>query len=547
MNPRLPLSAKILLWFFLNLLLLVAAFYLVLRVQFRFGLDVLISGRGGERIQGLANVIAAELTERPREEWDGILGRFGSGYGVQLTLVRPDGGRVAGEQLELPREVIERLRERPNPLPPRLNNSGFEAQGDAEGAPRRQRFNQPRDSQPDQPERRSLQRDSAASAESERNDAPLAQPRLPRPPVAPREDLRDPLRNPPGPPGMPQGRPRFMLRSGEPARYWVGVPLPLPDPLRPQPRLTLLAVSESLRGGGLFFDYTPWLLTAGAVIVLSVVFWLPLVRGITRSLAQLTRATGEIAEGRFDARVPDGRSDELGSLATAVNRMAERLAGFVSGQKRFLGDTAHELCAPIARMQMALGILEQRAEEKQKPYVADVREELQHISGLVNELLSFSKASLRPQPAALQSVNVGEIARRVAERESKDGDVIEVGVGEEFLVRAEPELLTRALANLVRNSLRYAGNAGPVRISAEREGKSVFISVRDEGPGVPEASLQKIFDPFYRLEESRSRDTGGVGLGLAIVKTCVEACDGSVTARNREPHGFEVSIKLRAA
>jgi two-component system sensor histidine kinase CpxA len=535
MKTRFPLSAKILLWFFLNLLLLVAAFFLVLRVQFRFGLDVLISGRGGERIQGLANVLAAELTAQPREEWDDLLQRFGDGYGVQLALVRPDGGHVAGEQLELPREVIERLRERPNPLPPRLNNPGFEAQGDADGAPRRQRFNQPRNSQPDQPERRTLERDAIAPTEPGRNDAPPGQPRLPRPPLAPREDLRDPIPNPPGPPGMPLGRPRFMVRTSQPALYWVGVPLPLPDPQRPQPRLTLLAVSESLRGGGLFFDYTPWLLTAGTVIVLSVAFWLPLVRGITRSLAQLTRATGEIAEGRFDARVPDGRSDELGSLATAVNRMAERLAGFVSGQKRFLGDTAHELCAPIARMQLALGILEQRADEKQKPYVNDVREELQHISSLVNELLSFSKASLRPQTAALQTVNVAEIARRVAERDSKDGDVIEVNMGEEFMVRAEPELLARALANLVRNALRYAGDAGPVRIAAEREGANIVIS------------LQKIFDPFYRLEESRSRDTGGVGLGLAIVKTCVEACDGSVMARNQSPRGFEVRLTLQAA
>jgi two-component system sensor histidine kinase CpxA len=335
-----------------------------------------------------------------------------------------------------------------------------------------------------------------------------------------------------------------MLRTSEPALYWVGVPLPLPDLQRLQPRLTLLAVSDSLRGGGLFFDYTPWLLTAGAVMILSVVFWLPLVRGITRSLAQMTRATGEIAEGHFDARVADGRSDELGSLATAVNRMAERLAGFVSGQKRFLGDTAHELCAPIARMQMALGILEQRADEKQKPYVNDVREELQHISGLVNELLSFSKASLRPQPAALQPVNVAEIARRVAERESKNGGAIEVNVDVQFLVRAEPELLTRALANLARNALRYAGSTGPVRISAQCDGQSVFISVSDNGPGVPEESLQKIFDPFYRLEESRSRDTGGVGLGLAIVKTCVEACGGTVTAHNRAPHGLEVRVTL---
>src|SRR5439155_20847176 len=128
--------------------------------------------------------------------------------------------------------------------------------------------------------------------------------------------------------------------------------------------------------------------------VFSALLWFPLIRGITRSIGQMTQATREIAEGRFDGRVNERRRDELGALGQSVNRMAARLAGFVTGQKRFLGDTSNELCSPIARIQMALGILEQRADEKQKAYVADLREEVQHISNLVNELLSFSKASL---------------------------------------------------------------------------------------------------------------------------------------------------------
>lgn len=545
MKTRFPLTAKILLWFFLNLLLLVAVFYLVLRVQFRFGLDLLISGRGGERIQGLANGLAAELAERPREEWDAILARFGHGYGVQLALFRPDGGLIAGEKLELPREVLERLRERPNPPWPRLNNPAAGPPGEADMQPRRQRFEAPRVAQPNPLERQPPERLRNDPQPTDGDTPSPAQPRQPRPPGIGDDELSGPIRNPPGAPTPPQPRPRFMLRTSDPARYWAGVPLPPLDLQRP--RLILLAVSDSLRGGGLFLDFTPWLLASGAVLVLSVLFWLPLVRGITRSIAQMTRATGEIAEGRFDARVAEDRSDELGALATAVNRMAGRLSGFVSGQKRFLGDTAHELCAPIARMQMALGILEQRAEEKQKPYVADVREELQHISALVNELLSFSKASMRPQPAALLPVNLAEIARRVTEREGKSSDRILVEVDESLAVQAEPELLTRALANLLRNALRYAGGAGPVRISARRDRDTVAIIVGDEGPGVPEEALQRIFDPFYRLEASRSRDTGGVGLGLAIVKTCVEACGGSVTAHNRVPHGLEVTVTLRAA
>lgn len=543
MRPRFPLAAKILLWFFLNLLVLVGVALLGFRVQFRFGLDLLIAGRGGERIQGLANGIAAELGARPREEWNDILARFASGYGVGFSLYRPDGGYVAGEATGIPREVHERLRDQAGVVAPRFNGR---LPADAEVRPPGNPAFQI-DSQPAPLPAAANAPDAAQAPRTTQMDAagnPLPQPPQPRAPLRGERQRFDRARTP-GLPLPPVPRPRFMLRAGEPPQYWVGVPLPTFDPLRPQGRMTLLTRSDSLSGGGLFFDYFPWLLGGGAVVGLSVLFWLPLVRGITRALTQLTRATGEIAEGRFETRVPESRKDELGALAGAVNRMAARLAGFVTGQKRFLGDTAHELCAPIARMQMALGILEQRADEKQRPYVNDVREELQHISALVNELLSFSKAGLRAQPAALQAVVVAEIAHRVAEREGKGGGVVEVSVAADLRARAEPELLARALANLVRNALRYAG--GTVRLTATATADQILITVSDAGPGVPEAALQKIFDPFYRLEESRSRETGGVGLGLAIVKTCVEACDGSVSAHNRQPSGLEVRLTLRAA
>ena len=137
-------------------------------------------------------------------------------------------------------------------------------------------------------------------------------------------------------------------------------------------------------------------------------------------------------------------------------------------------------------------------------------------------------------------------ARRVAAREAGAGDKVQVQIADELAAMAEPDLLARALANLVRNALRYAGDAGPVLITAEPVEQGVALRVSDSGPGVPAGALQKIFDPFYRLEASRSRDTGGVGLGLAIVKTCVEACQGSVAASNRQPSGLQVEIRLKA-
>jgi two-component system sensor histidine kinase CpxA len=239
--------------------------------------------------------------------------------------------------------------------------------------------------------------------------------------------------------------------------------------------------------------------------------------------------------------------DLLASLGQSINRMAARLAGFVIGQKRFLGDIAHELCAPIARTQMALGILEQRADDKHKAYVEDLREEVQHMSSLVNELLSFSKASLGATTAKPVPVRLRSVAEDAVRRESTEGAQVRLDVPVELSAVAEPELLVRALANLLRNAIRYAGQAGPITISTRQEGQEILLTVADCGLGVPEPELARIFDPFYRLDASRDAATGGVGLGLAIVKTCVESCRGSVSCRNRQPSGLEVTIRLPAA
>jgi two-component system, OmpR family, sensor histidine kinase CpxA len=112
-------------------------------------------------------------------------------------------------------------------------------------------------------------------------------------------------------------------------------------------------------------------------------------------------------------------------------------------------------------------------------------------------------------------------------------------------VLADPDYLFRALSNLLRNAIRYAGSAGPIAISSEEASGEIVITVADRGPGVPEPELDKIFTPFYRQELSRTRETGGAGLGLAIVKSCIESCKGTVCCRNRLPSGLEVEIRLR--
>jgi two-component system sensor histidine kinase CpxA len=539
MNVRFPLSARILLWFLLNLVFLALVFCVFLGVQ--FPLDSLLVGRAGDRIQSVANLLSVELNQSPRTQWDGILKQFGDAYHVQFLVFRNDGRQVAGETTKLPDIVATRLEQGRGGPPgqPLPREAGLEPRPDDNLGPPPQGAPGPDDNAGPPP-----------GAEPPPGPDGRPPPREGRPDVQADTTSPAPAHGPgvrPG--GPPPGAPvRFMVHTRNPSLYWVGVRIRVVDRDRPRPApLTMLAVSDSIRGGGLFLDLLPWIVVGFGCVLVSVLFWLPLVRGITHSISQITSATGQIADGRFDARVAVRRTDELGSLGHAINQMAARLAGFVTGQKRFLGDISHELCSPIARIQVALGILEQRADDTQKTYLADLREEVDLMSNLVNELLSFSKASLGPASIRLQPVALRETVEKAVHRENVAGADIRIEVDNSLRVLAEPELLLRCLANLVRNAIRYAGKAGPITISARREDTGIVLSVADNGPGVPEASLAQLFDPFYRTELSRTRETGGVGLGLAIVKTCVESCQGTVKCRNRQPTGLEVLITLLPA
>ena len=175
---------------------------------------------------------------------------------------------------------------------------------------------------------------------------------------------------------------------------------------------------------------------------------------------------------------------------------------------------------------------------------AVLRDEIQEMSGLVNELLMFSKAGMHPAETPLKSVALDSIVQRAVSHQVPGAGSIQVAIAPTLAVIAYEPYLLRAIANLLRNALRYAGKDGPILVTARQEGSQVLLTVSDCGPGLPERSLEEVFAPFYRPEAARSRDTGGTGLGLAIVKSCIEACRGTVACRNRKPSGLEVTISL---
>ena len=576
------LSSRIFALAFVNLALLAGVFVAFAHYQFHLNLTSLLVAPAEDRVRDVARSVASDLAQTPVANRTSLMGRYAATYGVDFYLFDNEGPELAGKPVQLPAGVKRELMTRApgeQPPPPRAENPPPQRARPEPVPPPPPRADRPPprgDRPPPPPPRDGPPRDGddAEFPPPGRGfgpppppaDAPLSDmPQDQRGPGAPGDFGPPPVRRPrparaalaaTGATGRAGSRPRpsaanagyQTMQLSEAGLYWAMTRIPVIDPAGDDlVRGTLVMAAPSFWGTPLFFDFKPWLWALAAAIAVFLLCWLPFIRGLSRSISRLTVNTGRIAQGDFENHLPENRRDEIGQLSVSINRMAGRLSGFVTGQKRFLGDIAHELSAPIARIQFALGILEQRASEDQSEAVEDLREEIGQMSGLVGELLSFSKAGLEAGRMALVITEVGTIVQQAAARERSDGAQIDVAIPEPVKAMAEPNLLLRAISNLVRNAVRYAGADGPITISAEREGDTVVIMVADSGPGLPAEELDRVFTPFYRLDASRNRDTGGAGLGLAIVKSCVEASGGTVECRNREPRGLEVLIRLRAA
>lgn len=490
-HPQFPLLAKVLAWLILHLVVLGLAFLIFMRWQLGLGLDSLLSGSAGERLAAFGDEAQTRMLGLPPHKWNDAIAPYARERNVTAGVFDPEG--KAGFAEPIPPNVIERAH---SSMPPPQPGHGPPRGGP--GRPPRHDF-----------------------------DAP-----------PPRPDER-------GDGGSPtfstKSRPVFLMR-GENGGYWAGVLLH-PPPLRGMPgRATLLLVqADRLDGSGMFFDFKPWLWGGIAVLLLSVAFWTPFVWGITRYLRRLTVAAGEIAAGRFQVSLPARGNDELGQLGRAVESMAARLDHLVSGQKRFLGDAAHELCAPLARIRTALGILDAKLADAEPMLLSSIEADAAELAALVDEILAFSRAGNRAP--AIQSVELESLIRGVLARDSADL-LTEISVPAGLNIVTDPKLLGRALSNLVRNAAVHAGPSAKLRIEVSDSTDSVSILVTDNGPGVPASELVRMFEPFHRLDLARSRETGGSGLGLAIVRTAIEACGGEVSASLPNSGGLAVTLRL---
>ncbi|MEQ1908701.1 MAG: ATP-binding protein [Vicinamibacterales bacterium] len=285
-----------------------------------------------------------------------------------------------------------------------------------------------------------------------------------------------------------------------------------------------------------------WLIGSVLVVLCYV-----LARHLTAPLRGLQRAVDRFGRGDFSARLNSDRRDELGQLAATFNQMAERIQALLEHQRTLLRDISHELRSPLTRLGLAVELA--RSGDGHDEGLDRIALEANRVNELVEELLSLARIENQHNSPNKTLVDLDVLLKDLVELCSLEAFTnhcqLRVKSTPHLTVSANEELLRRALENVIRNAIRYAPEQSDVNVSAERRGRNVRISVQDSGPGVPEAALSRIFEPFFRVDEDRNRESGGSGLGLAIAHRSVELHGGEISAQNMRP-GLEVRIEWPA-
>lgn len=281
------------------------------------------------------------------------------------------------------------------------------------------------------------------------------------------------------------------------------------------------------------------------IIAVIVVLCYLLAWTLAKPVRALRETVVNFGRGQLGVRVNSSRKDEIGELSRAFDQMAGRIETLLTAERRLLQDISHELRSPLARMRFALEL----AKSSSDPKVAldRVNKEVARLSTLIGELLQVTRAEGDPESRNIVKIDLNEFLGSIVndcqlEAEAR-GSSIDFNARDRLIWPGDQELLHRAFENILRNAIHHSPKGQPVEVDLLGNNGHAIVRVRDYGPGVPEDSLSQIFRPFYRVEEDRNRNNGGVGLGLAIAQRAVRAHHGEIQAQNMNP-GLAVEMRL---
>ena len=314
----------------------------------------------------------------------------------------------------------------------------------------------------------------------------------------------------------------------------------------------------AVAGTAHFFRSVWWQFLVGGAIAAAVALFLAriLARGMTQPLRDMARAARRMARGEYGGTVAVRSRDEVGQLAAAFNRMAGELEGLERLRRDLVANVSHELKTPISALRAHLENLLDGVEEPNPALLAVMLNQADRLTRLVDQLLDLSRMESGDVPLHLEAVAlsplVEQVLSEVAASRPDGGRSLDIRNDVPIdlpALEADRERLHQVLFNVLDNAFRFTQPGGEIRVSAVRQDDSCEVSVEDTGQGIPEEHLPLVFERFYRVDPSRSRDDGGTGIGLAIARSIVEAHGGRIWAESRPTAGaaFRFVLPLKVS
>jgi signal transduction histidine kinase len=257
------------------------------------------------------------------------------------------------------------------------------------------------------------------------------------------------------------------------------------------------------------------------------------VRRVTAPLASLATAAERLGHDVNAAPLAETGTNETRQAARAFNDMQTRLRGLIENRTRLLAAISHDLRTPLTLLRLRAETVE-NAQERDK-----MLSTIAEMDAMIGATLTFARDQSVDE--ARRPTDLTTLLQSVVDEMHDAGFAVRMQPGEAIVYECQPAALTRAVRNLLDNAAKYGKSAN---VEIRRLSKTIEINIDDEGPGIPQQELTRVLEPFYRLEESRSRETGGVGLGLAIAQSIVQAHGGTLTLTNRQARGLRATIVL---
>jgi two-component system sensor histidine kinase CpxA len=266
---------------------------------------------------------------------------------------------------------------------------------------------------------------------------------------------------------------------------------------------------------------------------------------IAAPLRRMAREVERFGQGDLTVRMRSSRRDEIGGVSRAFDNMADRIETLLTAERRLLQDISHELRSPLTRIGFAAALT--KTAENREAATDRLNKEIARLTELVNALLQMTRVEGDPSIKIMQEVALPDLIGRVIEDCELEARMrcceLAFHNADCQTLIGDYELMRRAVENVVRNAIHYSPEQSTIAITLECTDGAAKLSIRDSGPGVPDDALPKLFQPFFRVDPSRSDSTGGTGLGLSIAKRAIAMHGGSISAQNVHP-GLLVQIEL---